>query len=166
MPPPNHHVNEVQSIVCGIVTVSDTRTPATDKSGALLVELLTAAGHQVKIQKITPDEAPLIQREVIECCEQGCQAIILTGGTGIAPRDVTVEALTPLLEKQLDGFAEFFRRLSFEEIGPRAMLSRALAGTRGKTIIFSLPGSPAAVELAVNRLILPIFPHAAALLRT
>jgi molybdenum cofactor biosynthesis protein B len=151
---------------CGVVTVSDTRTRETDKGGTLIVERLKSAGHNIVGYEIVPDDPDLIRRHVEGLCARGCDAVVLTGGTGIAPRDNTYEALLPLIEKKLDGFPELFRMLSFEEIGPLAMLSRALAGTRGKTILFSLPGSPKAVQLAMDRLILPVLPHAVAILRT
>ena len=152
--------------MCAVVTVSDTRTRETDKSGSLIVERLTAAGHTIAGYEILPDSPEHIRRHVEDLCVKRCDAIILTGGTGIAARDTTYEAILPLIEKKLDGFAELFRMLSFEEIGPTAMLSRALAGTRGKTILFSLPGSPNAVQLAMDRLILPVLAHAIGLLRT
>lgn len=165
MPSSNPHPKEVQATQCGVVTISDTRTPQTDEGGPLIVQQLVTAGHRVVSHEIVADDVKAIRTQIQQLCEAGCEAIILTGGTGIAPRDVTVEALRPLLEKQLDGFAELFRQLSFEQIGPKAMLSRALAGTIGHSIVFSLPGSPKAVHLAMNRLILPVLPHAVAVLR-
>lgn len=166
MPASDHHSQGVRSIACGVVTVSDTRTLATDQGGTLIAERLSFNGHRLIAHHIVPDEISAIRRQVQELCEAGCEAIILTGGTGIAPRDVTVEALGPLLEKTLDGFAELFRYLSFQEIGPKAIFSRASAGTIGSSIIFCLPGSPHAVQLAMDRLILPILTHAVALLRS
>jgi molybdopterin adenylyltransferase len=154
------------SVVCAVVTVSDTRTRETDKGGPLIVERLQSAGHSISSHEILPDDSARITARVQELCVIGCEAIVLTGGTGIAARDTTYEALLPLVEKRLDGFAELFHLLSFENIGPTAMLSRALAGTHGRTLIFSLPGSPKAVQLAMDRLILPVLPHAVALLRT
>jgi molybdenum cofactor biosynthesis protein B len=127
---------------------------------------LTNAGHKVAAHDILPDDLLEIRRHVEALCSKGLDAIITTGGTGIAARDQTPEALLPLLEKRLDGFAELFRWLSVQEVGPVATLSRAFAGTWAKTIIFSLPGSPKAVRLAMEKLILPILPHAVALLRT
>ncbi len=162
----DHHANQAASVRCAVVTVSDTRTRETDKGGPLIVDRLKAAGHQLVGYEILPDSPVIIRQHIEYLCAKGCDAVILTGGTGIAPRDTTYEALLPLIEKKLDGFAELFRMLSFEEVGPSALLSRALAGTRGKTLIFSLPGSPNAVQLAMDRLILPVLPHAAALLRT
>ena len=162
----DHHANQACSVTCAVVTVSDTRTRETDKGGSLIVDRLTTSGHQVVGYEIVPDDPVIIRQHIENLCAKGCDAIILTGGTGIAQRDTTYEAILPLIEKKLDGFAELFRMLSFEEIGPLAMLSRAVAGTRGKTLIFSLPGSPNAVQLAMDRLILPVLPHAVGLLRT
>ena len=161
-----HDSKRVISAVCAVVTVSDTRTRETDKGGPLIVERLKSAGHNVVGYEIIPDDPVQIRQQVDALCARGCEAIVLTGGTGIAARDTTYEALLPLIEKRLDGFAELFRRLSFDEIGPKAILSRALAGTCGHTLIFSLPGSPKAVELAMDRLILPVLPHGVAILRT
>jgi molybdenum cofactor biosynthesis protein B len=149
-----------------VVTVSDTRTLETDTGGTLIVERLKSAGHNIMGYEILPDDPVRIRRHVEGLCAKGCDAILLTGGTGIAARDTTYDAIFPLIEKRLDGFAELFRMLSFEEVGPTAMLSRAIAGTRGKTLIFSLPGAPKAVRLAMERLILPVLPHAVGILRT
>lgn len=151
---------------CAVVTVSDTRTAESDLGGPLIIGRLKAAGHTLGRYEIVPDDLPAIRSHLEALCLDELDAIVLTGGTGIAPRDVTYEAILPLLEKRLDGFGELFRLFSFEQIGPAAMLSRALAGIRGKTLVFALPGSPKAVELAMDRLIIPILPHAAGLLRT
>lgn len=161
-----HDQKQMPPIHCAVITVSDTRTDQTDKGGPLIADLLAAAGHRVLERRIIPDDAGHIRACIDEFAGRKIEAIILTGGTGIAPRDVTYEAVLPLLDKRLEGFAELFRLLSFEQVGPRAMLSRALAGTRGSLLIFSLPGAPDAVRLAMERLILPVLPHAAALLRT
>lgn len=132
----------------------------------MIVALLESAGHRIVGRQIIPDDSKRIRSHVLSLCVPQCDVIILTGGTGIAPRDVTYEAIEPVIEKRLDGFAELFRSLSFEEIGPAAMLSRALAGTCGKTLIISLPGSPKAVQLAMDRLILPVLSHAARQLKS
>lgn len=150
---------------CAILTISDTRTAGTDTSGAIIRELLLAAKHAVLECEIVPDEPDRIRERVLRFCNDvAIQCLLLTGGTGISVRDITYEVLDPLLDKRLDGFGELFRMLSFQEIGPSAMLSRALAGTRGKTLIFSMPGSTPAVRLAMDRLILPTIQHAASLL--
>jgi molybdenum cofactor biosynthesis protein B len=115
---------------------------------------------------IVSDDPPRIQAAVREAIERdGADAVVATGGTGIAPRDQTFEALDGLLEKRLEGFGEAFRRLSWEEVGPRAILSRAVMGTRGRAVIVALPGSVAAVRLAVTQVLGPVLPHAVALLR-
>jgi len=162
----SHESKRVVSAACAVVTISDTRTPVTDRGGPLVVEQLQSSGHRVIVHEIVPDDIDRIGQLVEKLCAMNCDVIVLTGGTGIAPRDHAYETLFPMLEKRLDGFAELFRSLSFAEIGAAAMLSRALAGTRGKSIIFSLPGSPNAVRLGMERLILPVLPHAVALLRT
>ncbi|MGB3138598.1 MAG: MogA/MoaB family molybdenum cofactor biosynthesis protein [Nodosilinea sp.] len=147
-------------VCCAVVTVSDTRTVENDRSGQRIQTLLAEAGHKVCDYRIVPDEpdriAPLCQglaqRGGVDC-------IILTGGTGIAPRDTTYDAIAALLEKTLPGFGEIFRHLSFQEIGSRALASRAVAGVYQATLIFSLPGSSSAVALAMEALILPELPH-------
>ena len=127
-----------------MLTISDTRTPATDDSGDAIAGALTAAGHQVLDRQIVRDEPSLV-RDFVRKHAAGAQVIVTTGGTGITSRDTTYEAITGLLEKTLDGFGELFRMLSYEEIGSAAMLSRACAGTIGTTIVFALPGSSEAV---------------------
>ncbi|MFO0589164.1 MAG: MogA/MoaB family molybdenum cofactor biosynthesis protein [Polyangiaceae bacterium] len=146
------------------VTLSDTRTAADDEGGKLLGELLTAAGFDVASHAIVREETETIRAEVEALAmHAGVDAIVMTGGTGIAPRDRTIEAISPLLDKTLDGFGEAFRRLSWDEVGPNAMLSRALAGTRNGRVIVALPGSPKAVRLAVEKLIAPVLGHAVGL---
>lgn len=144
---------------CGVITASDTRTPESDVSGAIIRDKVTAAGHQVTRYAVERDEASAIAALVQEFVDAGCQVIIINGGTGIAKRDSTFEAVDRLLEKRLPGFGELFRMLSYHEIGPAAMLSRATAGTVGDTLLFSVPGSPNAVTLALDRLILPELRH-------
>jgi molybdenum cofactor biosynthesis protein B len=145
-----------------VITVSDTRTLADDTGGALLVELLEKAGHRVVGRSIVRDDVAAIRRAVDAALERDdAQAVLLTGGTGIAPRDVTPEALAPLLEREIPGFGELFRALSYAEIGAAAMLSRALAGTARGRLVVGLPGSLAAIRLAVEKLLLPELPHLA-----
>jgi molybdenum cofactor biosynthesis protein B len=140
---------------CYIVTVSDTRTEETDTGGRTVAELLTAAGHTVV------KDDPALVRGAIErqLASADVQVVIATGGTGITSRDCTFEAVESLLEKRLDGFGELFRMLSFEQIGPAAMMSRASAGLTAGKIVASLPGSEAAVRLALERLLLPELGH-------
>ena len=148
------------AVRCVVVTVSDTRTLETDRGGQLVVELLQKAGHQVIERTIVPDDIEQIRAKVNAVLQAGmAQVILLTGGTGLSARDQTVEALRPLTTKEIPGFGELFRILSFQEIGPAAMLSRAFAGVMGKVAIFALPGSPAAVQLALEKLILPELGH-------
>jgi molybdopterin adenylyltransferase len=146
-------------------TVSDTRTLETDESGRLLASLLEETGARLVTHHLVADEAEAIAALVeAACASSEVDAVLLTGGTGIAERDVTIEAVTPLLEKELPGFGEAFRRLSFDEIGARALLSRAIAGTRERTFVAALPGSPGAVKLAMTSLLVPVLDHAVALL--
>jgi molybdenum cofactor biosynthesis protein B len=150
------------SLRAAVLTVSDTRTLETDRGGAAVVELLEGAGHAVASREIVPDERDAIGDALSRALARGdLHAVILTGGTGVAPRDVTPEAIAPLLEREIPGFGELFRMLSFEEIGPAALLSRATAGTAGGVVVFALPGSRAAVKLAMQRLILPELGHLA-----
>ena len=142
-----------------VVTVSDTRTLETDASGALIAELATAAGHRVMGRVIVPDEPARIRDEVERGVEAGVDAILLTGGTGMSPRDRTPEALEPLWTRVLPGFGELFRWLSYQEIGAACILSRAIGGLVGRTVVLALPGSRAAVELAMRAIILPELPH-------
>lgn len=148
------------SVCCAVITVSDTRSWANDRSGQTAVEILQAAGHQVVHRQIVRDEPAEIQDALGALLGRAdIQMVLLTGGTGLSPRDVTVEVVSPLLNKQLPGFGELFRMLSYQEIGPAAMLSRALAGLAGRTAVFVLPGSPQAVRLALEKLIVPELGH-------
>jgi molybdenum cofactor biosynthesis protein B len=148
------------------ITVSDTRTAEDDEGGARLRERLEAAGFVVSLRAIVRDEPDELRALIAHVCDSDvADAIVTTGGTGIAPRDRTYEAVDALLEKRLDGFGEAFRRLSWDEVGPRAVLSRAVAGVHRGRIVAALPGSPKAVILAVDRILAPILAHAAALAR-
>jgi molybdenum cofactor biosynthesis protein B len=161
-----HRLQDVSSVACAILTVSDTRIAATDTSGSLIRELLEARGHRVIDHAIVADEPEVVRERVLAFCVRGdCDAVLLTGGTGVAARDTTHETIASILEKRLDGFGELFRMLSYAEIGPAAMLSRAVAGIRGRTAIFSMPGSTPAVRLAMEKLILPEIAHLTGLLR-
>jgi molybdenum cofactor biosynthesis protein B len=143
---------------CFVLTISDTRTEATDASGNAIVELLTGTGHVVVGRRIVRDD-PAEVRNTLLSNLAAADAVITTGGTGITARDSTYEALSALLDKRLDGFGELFRMLSYAEIGAAAMLSRAVGGSIGSTAVFSLPGSEHAVRLAMNKLILPEVGH-------
>jgi molybdenum cofactor biosynthesis protein B len=141
-----------------VLTISDTRTADTDTSGDAIAQALKGAGHEVAGRQIVRDD-PSAVREVVRTQAAKVQVIVTTGGTGITARDSTYEAISALLDKSLDGFGELFRMLSYGEIGSAAMLSRACAGSIGTTAIFSLPGSEAAVRLAMEKLILPEIGH-------
>ncbi len=158
--PREHKAHAPRSVGCWVVTVSDTKTPETDTSGAVIRELLSAAGHPVIGSAIVRDEPAEVQRVVREACQdERVQAVILTGGTGITSRDSTFEAIEALLDKRLPGFGELFRVLSYQEIGAAAMLSRAQLGIHARRIVASLPGSPQACRLALDKLLIPELPH-------
>ena len=143
-----------------VVTASDSRTSETDEGGRLVRALCEQAGFRVIASAIVREDPSLIRTAVADLMDGGgADAVLVTGGTGLSGRDSTVEALGSLLEKTLPGFGELFRMLSFAEIGAAAMLSRAFAGTRGPVALFAMPGSPAGVRLAMERLIIPELPH-------
>jgi molybdenum cofactor biosynthesis protein B len=158
--PREHKATAPTSVACYVLTVSDTKTPETDTSGTLIRELLSAAGHRVTGSAIVRDEPAEVSRLVrAACAEAQVQAVILTGGTGITSRDSTFEAIEALLDKRLPGFGELFRMLSFAEVGAAAMLSRAQMGIHARRIVVSLPGSPDACRLALEKLIIPELGH-------
>lgn len=145
---------------CGVLTVSDSRTWETDTGGQLITTELESAGHAVVIRDIVRDDPGEIHRLLTSWLDRDdLQVVLTTGGTGISSRDTTIEVVAALLDKRLDGFGELFRMLSFEQVGSAAMLSRALAGLSGETFLFAMPGSPKAVDLALEKLILPELPH-------
>lgn len=145
---------------CAVITVSDTRSPATDRSGQLIQQLLKEAGHRVGEYAIIQDEPSQIQQQMQRLSQRlDIDTLIFNGGTGIAPRDTTYDALESLLEKILPGFGEIFRWLSYQEIGSRAIASRAVAGIYRQKLVFSVPGSTGAVKLAMQQLILPELVH-------
>jgi molybdopterin adenylyltransferase len=161
-----HHGKGKRAAGCAIVTVSDTRTPETDASGTCVRALLEEAGHHVVAYAILPDEPGRIRAHLEELLAlPGVEAVIVNGGTGLAPRDATYEAITALLEKRIDGFGELFRMLSYRQVGAAAMLSRAVAGVAHGRVIVSLPGAPAAVELAMRELLVPELGHMVHLVR-
>lgn len=159
--PYEDHIQQAQNAVtCAILTISDTRTEADDKSGKIIHQCLEDAGHEVGFYQVVKDEADQIRDLIKHIVQEGkCHVILTNGGTGIAARDTTYEAVTSLLEKRLDGFGEIFRFLSWEEIGSGAMLSRAVAGVYQDTMIFCMPGSSGAVRLAMEKLIVPELSH-------
>jgi molybdopterin adenylyltransferase len=156
-----HKARAPQVVRCMIVTVSDTRNEETDKSGKLIHTFLEKMDHKIIAYKVVKDEIRSIQ----DAAEYGIQneeidVVLFNGGTGIASRDVTIEALTPLFEKEISGFGELFRMLSYtDDIGSGAMLSRAVAGVKERTAIFALPGSSGAVKLGMEKLIIPELSH-------
>lgn len=143
-----------------VLTISDTRTLADDKSGALIETLLREAGQTVALREVLKDEPEILRERVRALASSGeIDAILTTGGTGITARDGTFEAVSGLLDKTLPGFGELFRMLSWDEVGAAAMLSRAVAGLHGRTLIFCMPGSSNAVGVAMRRLIVPELAH-------
>jgi molybdenum cofactor biosynthesis protein B len=155
-----HRSTAPGSLGIAILTVSDTRTLETDLSGALIVELCLKAGHRVHKRAIVPDE-PERMRPLLEsfAVDPAVDAILVTGGTGISPRDLTFETVSALLTRPLPGYGELFRMLSYAEIGPACLLSRAVGGLMGRVALLVMPGSRAAVQLAMTRIILPELPH-------
>jgi molybdenum cofactor biosynthesis protein B len=157
-----HRDHAPVSVTCAVLTVSDTRTLETDTGGALATSLLEEAGHPVALRLVAPDEPAEIGARLDEAlAHPDVRAVVLTGGTGVAPRDRTPEAVEPRLDRVVPGFGELFRQLSYAEIGPAAMLSRALAGIVAGRVVFVLPGSRGALRLAFEKLILPELGHLA-----
>jgi molybdopterin adenylyltransferase len=155
-----HRQHSPQIVGCAVVTVSDTRTLETDTGGQTLASLLVAAGHRLVARHIIPDEPQTMRQLLLDLqARPEIEAILVTGGTGLSRRDQTYETLSTLLNKPLPGYGELFRMLSFQQIGPAAMLSRATGGLLGQTVLLSMPGSPAAVQLAMERIILPELGH-------
>lgn len=142
-----------------VLTASDTRGEAEDRSGAFLREAVAAAGHALAGYRVVEDDPSAIRAALTEAAAAGADAVVVNGGTGVAARDRTYEAVAAVLEKRLDGFGELFRALSYAEIGSAAMLSRAVAGVWQGRVLFSVPGSTAAVRLAWEKLIRPELGH-------
>jgi len=158
---PHQHRKEAPKVVrCAAITVSDTRTLETDTGGQTLVDRLTDAGHEVLVREIIRDEPQPMRKLLIDLRDRDdVDAILMTGGTGLGSRDQTFETVAGLLDKPLPGYGELFRMLSFDEIGPAAMLSRATGGLIGRTVLLTMPGSQAAVRLAMEKIILPELGH-------
>jgi molybdenum cofactor biosynthesis protein B len=155
-----HKAQGPAAVRCAVITVSDSRTLETDTGGHAVIDHLTAGGHTVVHREIIPDD-PARMRPLLEMLRErdDLDAILLTGGTGITSRDQTYETVTALLDKPLPGYGEVFRMLSFQEIGPAAILSRATGGLIGRKVLLTMPGSPAAVRLAMEKIIVPELPH-------
>jgi len=160
-----HHKHDAGPVGCAVLTVSDTRSAESDGSGRRIHELLQAQGHRIAHYQIVKDEPEQIVA-ALHAMPADVEVVIINGGTGLARRDTTYEAVQRLLDKEITGFGELFRVLSYEQIGAAAMLSRATAGVAGRYVIFSIPGSTAAVELAMSMLIVPQLGHVVGLLRT
>jgi molybdopterin adenylyltransferase len=156
----DHKAQAPRTVRCFIVTVSDTRTDETDASGRAIADLLTAAGHHVAGRTIVRDDPDLVRGTIErQLASPDVYAIITTGGTGITSRDSTYEAVSGMLQKRLDGFGELFRMLSYQQIGSAAIMSRACAGLAAGRIVVCLPGSEAAVRLAMEKLVIPELGH-------
>ena len=159
----HHRQSAVAEVATAVITVSDSRTPETDSGGDRVAEMLAGGGHPVVSREIVPDEPAKIAGALrAQLARDDVRAVILTGGTGVAPRDVTPEAVEPLLDRVVPGFGELFRALSYADVGSAAMLSRALAGLASGRVVFVLPGSRGAVKLAMEKLVLPEIGHLAA----
>jgi molybdopterin adenylyltransferase len=155
-----HKAGAPATVSAFVVTCSDTRSVAEDETGRLILQRLEGAGHAVCGHRVIRDEPSALRAVLQEASAAGARAVIVSGGTGIGRRDQTVETLRPLFEKELPGFGELFRYLSWKDIGAPAMMTRAVAGTLRGMIVFALPGSPNAVKLAMEALILPELGHA------
>ncbi|HMC12237.1 MAG TPA: molybdenum cofactor biosynthesis protein B [Pirellulaceae bacterium] len=155
-----HQAQGPPSAACAVITVSDSRTIETDTGGRMVIDHLTAAGHTVVCREIIPDDPARMQALLVSLGERGdVDVILLTGGTGITSRDQTFETVSSLLDMPLPGYGEIFRMLSYQEIGPAAILSRAVGGLLGRKVLLTMPGSPAAVRLAMEKIIVPQLPH-------
>lgn len=155
-----HKAHAPRSVRCGVITASNTRTPETDTAGQYLQDALRAAGHEVTFYRVVKDDEGAIG-EALEEALEAAWVVLISGGTGLAPTDVTIEAVGPYLEKRMEGFGEVFRWLSFQEIGTAAILSRATAGVARGRFVACLPGAPKAVRLALEKVLLPELGHVA-----
>ncbi len=159
-PVAEHRFQAPKSVRCAVVTVSDSRTIETDTGGQTVIELLEGAGHEVAERKIIPDEPRQMTALLREwVASDDVDAVLLTGGTGVSPRDQTYETVSQMLTKPLPGYGELFRWLSYQEIGSAAILSRAAGGLIEQTVVLTMPGSPAGVRLAMEKIILPELGH-------
>ena len=155
-----HKEQAPKSISCAVLTISDSRTEATDESGKLLKQELSGSGHRLMFYAILKNEADAVRAKIEGLLRQeGLQVIITSGGTGASHRDITVETITPMLEKKLDGFGELFRSLTYQEIGTGSIMSRAVGGVAGGKVILCFPGSLGAARLAMEKIILPEIGH-------
>ncbi len=154
-------------LFCAVITISDTRRGQQDTGGAFLVQELEGAGHAVAVRLTVSDEREAIRAAVLAACRASeVDLVLTTGGTGLAARDVTFDTLRDLLDSEIPGFGELFRWLSYQQIGPAAMLSRAIGGLIGSKVVLALPGSPKALQLALAALVLPEAGHLVAQARS
>ena len=153
-----HRRKGPEKVRCAIIVTSDTREAQTDRSGSTINQLLQDAGHEITDYRIVPNSATSVA-EALEAALESSQAVVVSGGTGVSKKDITVDVVEPLFERKLSGFGELFRHLSYREIGSATIVSRAVADTIGTTVIFCLPGSEGAVKLAMRELILPEISH-------
>ena len=157
-----HRAEAPEQVRFAVLTVSDTRTKETDESGSLIIEMVTGAFHVAAVRALCKDDPPAVQALVKQATTQeGVDCLVITGGTGIARRDSTYEAVRELYELEIPGFGELFRSLSYEDIGSAAILSRAVAGLKQGKVVFVIPGSRGAVRLAMEKLIIPELGHLA-----
>ncbi len=155
-----HKHKAPKSVSCAVLTISDTRTEKDDESGRLLMQKLSETGHRVTSYCVLRNEADSIKKKIHELLkEEELQVVITLGGTGVSHRDITVETISPILEKRLDGFGELFRFLSYQEIGSSSIMSRAIAGVAMEKVIICLPGSLEATRLATDKIIIPEIGH-------
>lgn len=164
--PQNHHRHDAAAVRCAVITVSDTRTVDTDQSGPEIVTRLQAAGHRVVRRAVVPDGREVLEPLLSELAAgRETEAVLITGGTGFSPRDLTPQIVAERLDLEMPGFGELFRSISAGQIGPKAMLSRAIAGRMGNQAVFVMPGSSGAVRTAMDELILPTLGHFVAQIR-
>jgi molybdenum cofactor biosynthesis protein B len=155
-----HKHHDIQNVACAVITTSDSRTEKDDESGKLIKQRLVDNGHKVTYYAILKNEATIIRQKIEELLRRDDMQVIITGGgTGLSKRDVTVNTIAPMLEKQLDGFGELFRQLTYQEIGTGSIMSRAIAGAAGGKVIICIPGSVSAATLAMDKIILPEIGH-------
>lgn len=155
-----HRCDSPKTVRCAVVTISDTRTLETDRGGLLIVGMLMAGGHEITDRRIVRDDPQEIEPLLLKLADPAVtDAVLMTGGTGIAARDRTFETVSGMLTKAMPGYGELFRMLSYEDIGPAAMLSRAVGGVLNNVIVLTMPGSVAAVKLAMEKLIVPEIGH-------
>ncbi len=155
-----HMKHAKENLPCAVITISDSRTEENDVSGTMIMEKLEEAGHEIEEYSIIPDQYERIHEVISNLLErEDIKVIITNGGTGITDKDVTVEAVLPLLDKVLPGFGEIFRFVSYQEIGSAAIMSRAFGGTASGTVILCLPGSTGAVTTAMDKIVIPQLGH-------